>query len=290
MTGQNGQNTFINCTFDGYYNEDTKTFARGHNINIKNDKQYTSAVISFLNCTCQAADYGIFIEWAENVTIDNCWFENLGVAITVKSSIVDVNNDVPCKSIYIINNRFANAAGFGSLDAPYNIKKGQCVHVSKSFVTVNNNFVLVTDPSGQNFDDESSFILAYNNTIGGVSANNNDFQVEKLGKTFGIMQVIDISSNNSINCSVHKLLFVNGSIYPVTIINSSICAGEHLTIRANKNNLSFSNVGNIFFTTNNGTNGFTLYKNEIATFIKIDNIVGPYHGTFQLVSIMRHVN
>lgn len=76
MTGQNGQISFINCTFDGFFTEDKethiRTYSKGHNINIKNDKQFTSAVVSFINCTCQDADYGMFIEWAENITIDNC--------------------------------------------------------------------------------------------------------------------------------------------------------------------------------------------------------------------------
>lgn len=64
------------------------------------------------------------IEWAENITIDNCWFESLGVAISVKSNYADKNNDVPCKSINILNNRFANAAGFGSLNAPKILRTG----------------------------------------------------------------------------------------------------------------------------------------------------------------------
>lgn len=127
MTGQNGQISFINCTFDGFKNNNT--YSKGHNINIQNEKQYTSAVISFINCTCQEADYGFYIEWAENVTIDNCWFENLGVAITVKSNFSDAVNEQPSKGINIVNNRFANASGFGSLDAPNNIKSGQCIAV-----------------------------------------------------------------------------------------------------------------------------------------------------------------
>jgi len=290
MLGQNGQISFINCTFDGFYNNETGVYSKGHNINIKNDKQFTSAVVSFINCTCQSADYGIFIEWAENITIDNCWFESLGVAINVKSSIAQGENDIPSKSINILNNRFANAAGFGSLEAPDNIKKGQCVNISKSFVAVNNNFVLVTDPDGEYFDEDSSFIVAYNNTIGGVSAVDNTFQVYKLNKTFGIMEVIEVDiTDSSIDCSGHKLLFVNGSETIIKTIKSYICAGEYLTIRANTDPITFSNVDNIFFSTLNPNNTFQLNNGEIATFVKIDNYVTPNFGTYQLVSIMRQV-
>lgn len=296
MNGQNGQISFINCTFDGFFTstgegDDTVYyFSRGHNINIQNEKQYTSAVISFINCTCQAGDYGMVIEWAENITMDNCWFESLGVAITVKSNYADKNNDVPCKSINILNNRFANAAGFGSLNAPKNIKDGQCVNISKSFVTVNNNFVVVTKPEGQYFNDDSAFLVAYNNTIGGVNAINNTFQAYKLGKTFGIMEVIEVDSlDNSIDCSGHKLLFVNGSNTIIKTIKSFICGGEILIIRANTNPITFSNAGNIFFSTLNPNNTFQLNNGEIATFVKIDNFVTPNFGTYQLVSIMRQV-
>ena len=291
MIGQNGQISFINCTFDGFYNIKTETYSKGHNINIQNDKQYTSAVVSFINCTCQAADYGIFIQWAENITIDNCWFESLGVAITVKSNIAQGDDDIPCKSINILNNRFANAAGFGSLKAPNNIKKGQCVNILKSFVTVNNNYVAVTEPEGEYFDEDSLFIIAYNNTIGGVSAENNSFQVYKLGKTFGIMQVIEVDvTDSSIDCSGHKLLFVNGSKTIINRIKSFINAGEYLTIRANTTSITFSNSDNIFFSTLNPDNTFQLNNGEIATFVKIDNIVPPNFETYQLVSIMRLVD
>ena len=183
MTGQNGQISFINCEFDGFYRNGA--YSKGQNIRILNEKQYTSAVVSFINCTCQNSDYGIILEWAENITIDNCWFENLGFAITVKSSIESGTNEVLCKSINILNNRFANAAGFGSLDAPNNIKAGQCISVNKSFVNIYNNYVTVSEPSGIYYNLNSSFLIVNNNVTGGINIVNNNFQVPKLGKTFG---------------------------------------------------------------------------------------------------------
>lgn len=75
MTGQNAQYTFINCRFDGFKRNDT--YSKGQNVRI------TSTVISFINYTCHDADYGMYIVGGRNITIDNCWFVNLGVAITV---------------------------------------------------------------------------------------------------------------------------------------------------------------------------------------------------------------
>jgi hypothetical protein len=293
MTGQNGQITFLNCEFDGnpIKKDDIYIFKRGVNILIRNVKQFQPAVISFINCTCQYADYGFIIEWSENITIDNCWFEQLGVAISVKSNIQDENDDNPSKSINILNNRFANAAGYGSLNAPNNIKEGQCVNVSKSFVTVNNNFVAVTDSNGKFLNENAVFIVAYNNTIGGVSAQGNTFSVNKLGRTFGIMQIINVNTIDiSIDCSGHKLLFVNESITPIKTIKSSINAGEYLTIRADQGKVTFLNTANIFFQTSNPSNSFTIDNGNIVTFVKIDNILSStIYETYQLVSIMREV-
>ena len=87
MTGQIGQHTFINCQFDGYRKTEptVTTYDKWINVSIENitNDYLTSNVVTFLNCTIQDSDYGVRINYAENVTFDNCWFENLGVAITV---------------------------------------------------------------------------------------------------------------------------------------------------------------------------------------------------------------
>lgn len=300
LIGQNGQITFLNCEFDGYFNktaQDVYTFKKGKNVWIENADVYQSAVISFINCTIQYADYGIYISWAENVTIDNCWFEMLGVAVIVKSNQISPQSGFqPSKSINIVNNRFANAAGFGSLNAPTNIKEGQCVNISNSFVNVNNNYTAVTEPNGTYLNNNSRFIVAYNNTIGSVSTQGNTFQVDKLGITFGIHQKITIQVNNSIDCSGHKLVFIDQSVpNPVAIIktiNSSINAGEYLTLRADQGSVTFQNTGNIFFKVASG-NSFIINNGDIVTLVKIDNIIGtqtnPIYQSYQLVSIIKNV-
>lgn len=320
MTGENGQITFLNCEFDGSFtktSQDVYTFKKGKNVWIENDDKYQSAVISFINCTIQYADYGMYISWAENVTIDNCWFEMLGVAIIVKSNQIPSTGGVdPSKSINVVNNRFADAAGFGgrnvsSLPTPPNIKVGQCLNITNSFVNVNNNYVAITLPEivGQPsyYNDNCRFIIAQNNTIGGVSAQGNSFQLEKLGITFGIYQLIRIQSDNSINCSGNKLIFIDQRVDPSThqpaitllkTINSSINAGELLTLRADQGNVTFQNTENIFFKPTSG-NSFTIANGDIVTFIKIDNIITTnptpptppktYYSTYQLVSVMKNV-
>ncbi len=278
MTGQQGQVTFLNCQFDGFFRDGK--YSLGQNVHIINVDRYTSATISFINCTIQNGDYGIVLEWAENITIDNCWFENLGVAISVYSHNQD-NNDNPCKSINILNSRFANAAGFGSLEAPSNIKEGQCVNISNSFVNVYNNYVVVTDPEGEFFDPASSFIITDNNTKGGVLAQGNTFQVYKLGKTFGIMQIISVVSN-TIDCAGNRLVFVTGTESVIKTIKSSINAGEYLTVRANEDSITFDDTDNIFLTLKST---LTIKNGEIVTFVKIDNIVGSNYETYQLATI-----
>jgi len=279
MSGQNGQHTFVNCSFDGY-NSGGNTFPKGHNVNIAQDLNNTTAILSFINCSFQEADYGIYINYAENINIDGCWFENLGVAITINGT--EFNS---CRDITIQNNRFANASGYGSLAvSPQNIKAGQCISISNSFVNVYNNYVTVSDPSSPDLNPNSVFLLATNNTLGGVAISDNVFQVNKLGKTFGIMQVINVTSPNTIDCGRNKLVFVNSSATVIKSIVSSINATETITIRANGGNITFDNTKNIFLTLKST---FTLANGEIAVFMKIDNIVGSYYETYQLISVMR---
>lgn len=280
MTGQNGQHTFLNCTFDGFNTNNSNIFPKGHNVNISQDKNATTAILSFINCSFQEGDYGIYINYAENINIDGCWFENLGVAITIIGT--EFNS---CRDITIQNNRFANASGYGSLVvAPENIKAGQCISISNSFVNVYNNYVTVSEPNSSNINPNSSFVLATNNVLGGVAISDNVFQVNKLGKTFGVMQVVEVTSPNTINCGRNKLVFVNTSTTIIKTIISAINASEILIIRANYGTITFDNTNNIFLTLKSS---LTLNNGEIATFVKIDNIVGSNYETYQLVSVMK---
>jgi parallel beta-helix repeat protein len=304
MTGENGQHTFINCQFDGVKRIDSYdviddkvipvySFDKWYVVSIENSENMsifsyvTSHVITFLNCTFQNSNYGIIIHYAENITIDNCWFEDLGVAITVNG---DPRKEIS-KSINILNNRFTNAAGFGSnLVTPKEgyIKNGQCVFVDFSVVNIFNNYVTASFP--ELIDPSSAFVLGmpHNNGIN-LSANTFRNDNSLLSRTYGVMQFIDIESDNSIICKSNKLVFVNCSISNcVKKITSTVNTGEMLTIRA------WGNVGNV--TLFNGQNIFLgnlvsllLNHGDTVTLIKVD--YGPddenFTSQYQLVSYIQ---
>lgn len=282
MKGQNGQFTFINCQFDGYrYRASTDyemyKYDKWFNVVIENDGYITSNVVTFLNCTFQDSDYGILINYAENITIDNCWFENLGVAIMVQG-----DKEIS-KSINILNNRFANALGFGSLPADFNIKIGQCVSVQNSVVSIYNNYVTASTP--QKVNPKSAFVLGFPDNVGiNLYANTFRDNSHLLRKTFGVMQTINIA-DGLIDCKSNKLIFVNYDPLSDNIIKSivsSLNAGEFLTIRANGGVIKFLDGNNLFLT--NRTD-FSINNGEIAIFIKID--IGTNNETFQLVSFVK---
>lgn len=288
MLGQNGQHTFINCQFDGFHfvEEGVTVYDRGINVMIENGGDVTTNVATFMNCTFQEADYGIIIKQAENITIDNCWFEYLGVAITVEANIgFDENELIPSKSINILNNRFANASGFGSIDAPKNIKDGQCVSVKNSVVNVYDNFVTASYPEQVN--PHSLFVLGFPGNYG-LNVYGNTFRKNhiNLRRCFGVKQDLLVDPSFTLFCNSNKLVFVSADeINPITDIKrieSSINPGEMLTIRCETADLVFYDLENIFLT--NRTT-FKLSKGEIATFIKID--IGINYETYQLVSFVK---
>ena len=288
MFGQNGQHSFINCQFDGFhFNEDGITvYDRGINVMIENGGDVTTNVATFLNCTFQEADYGIIIKQAENVTIDNCWFEYLGVAITVQGNAgLNPEELIPSKSINILNNRFANASGFGSIDAPHNIKDGQCVSVENSVVNVYDNFVTASYPELVN--PNSLFVYGFKKNYG-LNVYGNTFRKDhiNLRRCFGVKQDLLVDPTFTLFCQSNKLVFVLADDeYPITDIKrieSSINPGEMLTIRCETKLLTFYDVDNIFLT--NRTT-FQLIIGEIATFVKID--IGNDNETYQLVSFVK---
>lgn len=288
MTGQNGQITYLNCQFDGFKLGETATRSKNSNVQISHDNLVSSAVISFINSTIQDSDYGLSVDYAENITIDNCWFESLGVAINIDGT------SHACKGINIVNSRFANAAGFGSLTAPGNILQGRCIDLINSQANIANNYVTVSAINPQSTDDP--FVSSTNNSNDEVTISGNTFNDPKLGTTFGIMQTVSITSINYNGSSFvnglilggKKLVFVQnaGSIYR---INSTVNASETIFIRANFGDLQFNAMdgagttgGNIFL---NGLASIKLNQGQSATFIKIDNTVGNEKATYQLVSI-----
>lgn len=284
ITGQQGQLTFINSTFDGNSNGNHNN--RGVNIYIgKKDNKNTngsgSAVISFINCTSQDSEYGVVIERSENITFDNCWFESLHKAIDVRNS----------NAINILNNRFANAAGHGSLKSGFPANEGVCIISENSFVNINNNYVQVSNPKLENAQNERFIRGEGNNNT--LNVRNNSFGDPRQGETHGIMQTVDIDDHYTITTDSKKLVFINDS-GTIDRINSTLNAGETIFVRNNSIdhlNITFNPMDpttglpagtNVYL---NGRASLTLMPGQGATFIKIDNIVGTEKSTFQLVSV-----
>ncbi len=93
---------------------------------------------------------------------------------------------------------------------------------------------------------------------------------------------VEIASPNTINCGRNKLIFVKTSTTIIKTITSSINASEMLIIRANNGSITFDNTNNIFLTLKSS---LALNNGEIATFVKIDNIVGSNYETYQLFQL-----
>lgn len=275
MTGQHGQVAFINSGFNGYndYNttSGTSKFHKGSVVEIS-DTGITSMVVSFINSTFQEADYGLIFNHAENITMDNCWFENLGTSVMVNGT------NSPCKSINVLNSRFANAAGFGSFKTS-NSTNGAIVYSLNSQVTVANNFVAVTEINDQSKDD--FFILA-NGTNEGIHAFGNSFIDLSLSKTSGIMQVLKVQNNGALDTKYNKMVFVDSSSTEIGTIISSVMAGETILIRASGGSITFNDTNNIFLTKRSS---LTLNDGEVAGFTKIDT--GLEYGIYQLTSLVK---
>lgn len=282
LSGQQGQITFLNCSFDGYQEYNTTTdeykFAWGHNVYIDR-YDAPSAVVSFINCTFQSANYGIYIDYGENITIDNCWFENLGVAITVNGL-----ENRPCQSINILNNRFANASGFGVLPVTsFNstTNPGNCIQVSYAMVNVHNNYTTPfrSAPIGSAW---STFM----NILGdgqGVTASGNCFTSEETCRTFGILQSITPLSG-VLNIKQNKIVFITSSATTINTIKSRVNAGEIISVKANGGIVTFSASGNIKLA--NRTT-LSLAHGETAQFVKIEDGTGYVNVGYELVALVR---
>lgn len=301
ITGQNGQSIFTNCRIDGGeylfkngFNNPYKVNGinvyigvNSGNLNNTEDVKYNSDVITFNNCTFQTGEIGFFIHFANNINIQNSWFENFERAIMIQgnncnSSIID--GCVRSKNINIQNNKFLFSAGrFGNLP----INTGSVIIVENAQANIQNNTVI--DPT---ITENVYFVATYNNNFG-VNLSNNNFDTPNLGKTLNMHQVINIE-NNKINIESSKLVFikvpVNSINNRINRIESTINAGETIFIRADQGSITFYPMNptnetsgkNIYL---NGRTSLTLNNGQAATFIKIDNIVGNEPATYQLVSI-----
>lgn len=282
INGQQGQLTFLNCTFDGVRN-------KGVNVSIRKkttEVDLGSSVISFINCTFQDSEYGVDLSEVENVTLDNCWFENLDIAVQVKNS----------KGINVLNSHFANAAGFGSISGSLiPVGTGRCIDVENSSVSIEKNYTTVSDPNNSAIQGEKFVVGNGNNNT--INLSDNQFQDIRLSETFGVIQTTTISSNTLILAD-KKNVFINvppgslASSNQINRIDSSIGGGETIFVRANGGSIQINSMDllgltnkNIFL---NGSSSIVLNNGEIAIFKKIDFITGNEKCTYQLVSISKN--
>lgn len=317
MWGNHGQTTFINCGFDGIkYREsgtgpeDTFYVLKGFNVMLLGRGNITliPAVISFINCSFQSGEYGIYMEYCESVTVDTCWFEMLDMAVTVKTN----NNKLPSRGVNILNSRFTNAGSFGSLRVDNKVYKdenihgvyeivGRCITSYSSEINVYNNYVCVSkipddvEPNPQatyanRFNPLGKrFILALENNLG-VRTSGNCFQDYRLGYSFGITQIFQVEEDPSdihkgyLNLRDTKIAIVQKREehnHPIERISCSINSGETLSIRSS-GGLIFNDNKNIFLS---GNPSLTLADGEIATFVKIDIENAIYGELYHLISV-----
>jgi hypothetical protein len=289
MTGQNGQQTFINCFFEG---------RRGAEINVNENvliesevKSITNSVISFINCTFQLAEYGIVINNAHNITIDNCWFENLYVSIHSENS----------KKINILNSRFSNAGGYGSLHSTFKYgEPGRCISSKNSSINVEKNFVNVSRRDSEDAH-KAKFVVGFgsNNQI---ELKDNEFQDIRLSDSSGVQQFVDIDNgSDSITIQGKKEVCVNysnegkDSNNELRIINSTAGSGEMIYICANNTGRSGKLIiyahrkGRGENISLSGKSKITLSNGDWAAFIKVDvpNGATGVQSTYQLISFSK---
>ncbi|OIQ21460.1 MAG: hypothetical protein BM557_04205 [Flavobacterium sp. MedPE-SWcel] len=299
MTGQNGQITFINASFNGYHNNKGE-YHVGHVVDIGpfnsgNEGNIFPSTVSFINSTFQEADYGVVIREADNITFDNCWFERLGVSIHVNGIKKE------CSSINVLNSRFLDASGYGGAPAssPNLYDKGVCIHAINTRMTIANNYAAVS-----RLDDEriltDYFIINEGKTVTdkkgneikllvpGLEVYGNSFQdSSKLNRNFGIALVVTSVVDKSVECKYNKFLLVNSPNNPeinIVNINSSLVESEILTLRASGGSITFNNEGNIYLT---NRASLTLQEGQVATFTKIgsDGILNQQYK-YQLTSLV----
>ena len=269
MTLYQGQFTFINCLFLGKRDRSSL----GTNVYMS---QPGGNVVSFINCTIQEAVHGFKMIGSSNITIDNCWFENL-------YNSIDVTNG---QSINILNSRFSNAAGYGSegftgpVNLPIDIETGSIVSSLNSNVNVERNYVRVTDVNSPEAH-KSHFIfgrtdstLVNTNTI---NSRNNTFMDPRISRTIGIVQSLPVETR-TINLNGRTNVAADfGNNTVLRKIESTLSGGEQLTMAINKQSrkgtikikdwAGVRRKGNISL---NGQKQLVLKNGQKATFLKVD--------------------
>ncbi len=257
IRGQNGQIEFNACGFDGCmeissaYSCQLQTDS-GFNVALESLGHVQPSVIQFNTCTFQYSSYGVFLQFAENVTFENCWFEALDRAIAIIRS-QDTSPKLPSKSINVIGCRFANAAGYGSLDLKSKPKYGgACIYLDGGQVNAENNYVTVSDEKSSKLDDDF-FLLNYD-INSEVSIKNNSCKIDengnevlKLIRTFGVTNNKISAVNGTIKTSNFKFIIVENAKETISEIVSTLNAGEILTVKAEGRSIGFDNLKNITF-------------------------------------------
>nr|WP_322624782.1 glycosyl hydrolase family 28-related protein [uncultured Flavobacterium sp.] len=279
LVGQIGQFTLINSSFTGHFwgGDTIKHAVKGINCYLGNQKSGNAGlapnVATFLNCTFQDSEYGVYVKWSDGVTFDNCWFENLDISFSIE------DYDGKPSKVNILNSGFANAASFGSyvVDGEHGSDggdSGACIISKGSYINVHNNHITVSDLGASNA--HKPFILALEGNRG-VKATGNTFGDYRLANTAGLTQNISTTSSGGIlevyNNSTLLLNFPASQVTNVISIKSDCMPGETIVfkIKSGSGTVKFNNFnsgGNLWLgnaATLNATQGQTL------EFIKTDS-------------------
>lgn len=302
ITGAINTTTFLQCNFEIPYVYNTDTIVTpvelGTNILITAVGDYppvNGAVVSFINCaTGGHVLCGFKIVNAENVTIDDCWIEDTEIAIDIQNS----------EGINILNSRFVNAAGIGSLlGAALPQGQGKCISVLDSHVSIERNFVQITDPDNVKLTEGELFIMGIGNK-NVINSRNNCFHDIRQSETFGITEYEEIKNiwawnyqgtanewKSGLELSAKKVVLVNkGTDKPIDRINSTINSGETIFIRAEESDIIFNAWNPVNELTGRniylgGPASVTLQQGHAAMFMKLDGVNNKERCVYQLVSI-----
>lgn len=270
MLSQNGQNTFINCQFEGGVGT---VCSAGDLVYLAGEypsyRVLAVAVLTFQNCAFQNADQGIRMNYVESVTVDNCFFSRLGEAISMGAS------PKPCLSVNILNNRFSNAAGYGALTGSSGFVKQDnfCIRSDGSAYTASGNYIVAGS-----LCSTCGFSYTHPSNLSNVISANTFRQNGDYGSV-GVTKS-SYQSSSTLQGDYHRVFYLDGNTY--SSINSLVSVGDTVTIIAS-GGIAFSQGGNIRFPGSSST--LALNAGEVVVFRKTDE---GDAATYQLVSIVKN--
>ena len=208
-----------------------------------------------------------YIYWLYRKHQDNFEFNRLGAVIYLNGTYK------PCYGINILNNRFKDVGGFGTLPVPSgNLAQGNVITSVNSFCNINSNHLI-------NISNNANCKFVYNYQLGANLANNS-FVGTAYNRTTNVTQMGDAWSGY-MDCKGNRTVVVmNGSVEnPVSSISSWLSAGEILTIIAGAY-VSFTATSMQMPYSFDGS-GLTLEPGEVIQLRKVDNNGSAF---FQLIS------